>query len=101
MDLATIEVQHLAFENFLNENSTNEHIREMDIDDLSGFLNAAIVWNTSNPTNQIIKIGVFNTLRDVEGIGLVNSYLVGLDSDGVLVKGGGGAGVPGPPHCCP
>lgn len=107
MDLTTIDVQHSAYVAFITGAGKTEHVREMNIDDLQEFLDSVKAWNddSDNEDSQIIKIGVFNTLREntlvLPHFHLINSYLVGLDGDGLLVQSGGGAGVPGPPHCCP
>jgi hypothetical protein len=100
MDLSTIDAQHTAYVSFLTSTGKSEHIREIDVENLSDFLNSVSVWNSdiNNADLQIVRIGIYNTLRELEsGQKLINSYLVGLDEDGVLVIGGG-AGNDGPPH---
>jgi hypothetical protein len=101
MDLTTIDAQHDDYVAFLTSVGKSEHIREIDLDDFSDFLTAMNAWNTAHADKKVCKIGVYNTFRTLDdGEELINAYLVGLDSDGVLVTGGGGTTL-GPPHCCP
>jgi hypothetical protein len=103
MDLTTIDLQHSEYVDFITTAGKVEHIREMDPEDLQGFLDSVTAWNAdeANHDNQMCRIGIYNTLRILDsGQQLINAYLVGLDSDGVLVLGGGGGG-PVPPFCCP
>jgi hypothetical protein len=93
MDLGTIIAYHDAFSTFLSSSGKDEHIRKIDLDDFARFLSKVLTWNKDNSTDQITKIGIYNTLNPTND---VRSYLVGLNDAGEPVIGGGGGG-DGPP----